>query len=112
MLFGKYNGQHAKQKKAGKSRKGRERARGANDLGRHREGQGRDNVHCLRFCFHYRNIENEIERNAWQHSFVCVEGCDDDDAGDVGALLLGIKKYYAKRSQAPGLAKGGYTNTQ
>lgn len=66
MLFGKYNGQHTKQKKAGKSRKGRERARGANDLGRHREGQGRDNVLCLRFCFHYRNIENEIERNAWQ----------------------------------------------
>lgn len=46
------------------------------------------------------------------NSFVCVEGFDDDDAGDVGALLLGIKKYYAKRSRAPGLAKGGYTNTQ
>lgn len=40
MLFGKYNGQHTKQKKAGKSRKGRERARGANDLGTERGREG------------------------------------------------------------------------
>lgn len=112
MLFGKYNGQHTKQKKKGREVQERQRTcQGANDLGRHREGKGRHNVHCLQFCFHYRNIENEIERNAWR-THLYASRAAMMTTSTTGALLLGIKKYYAKRSRASGLAKGGYTNTQ